>query len=271
MKLLQSHYDNCKFSRNCLRMGFETDFKKLISEALSSGRFKNLTELAEASGLNQSSLSMYVSGTRQSLKLESVAKVIDTLGSKLSGLSAPSTDTTREICFVDAKVVKSGEGLPPPVPEHYAAVPLVGEVGAGPGMVPEDKLEGWVLVMRDQQAIRARSNLLAVEVGKNQTSMTPTLHPGDIVLVDRDDWGQYGTYKAPGNIFLVREPGQEGGAKVKRVDLSGKGNATILTFYSDNSEEYGPEPHIMTQDYTNGLREAIVGRVVWAWSDVSRK
>ena len=126
-------------------------------------------------------------------------------------------------------------------------------------------------MLRDQQSVRTRSNLLAVEIGKNQISMTPTLHPGDIVLVDRDDWGQHSGYKSPGNIFLVREVGQEGGAKVKRVALAGRNDSAIITFYSDNYEEFEPEPHLLAQDYGGGLREVIVGRVIWAWSDVSRK
>lgn len=189
------------------------------------------------------------------------------LGGKLQGLRE---STAREVCFIDAKVVAAGQNAGKPDSEDYLAVPLVGEVGAGPGMIDQNELLSWVLVHRNSRSVQRRSNLLAVEIGKNQRSMVPTLHPGDIVLIDRDDWGQNG-YQSPGNIFLVREPGQEGGGKIKRVTLSGHGDSSILTFYSDNSEEYEPEPHIVAQDYANDLRAAIVGRVVWAWADLSRK
>ena len=175
----------------------------------------------------------------------------------------------REVCFVDARMAQAGDGAPPPQAENYLAVPLVGEVGAGPGIIPRDEILSWVLVYREHRSVNRRSNLLAVEVGRNQRSMIPTLHPGDIVLVDRDDWGN-GGYAPPGNIFLVREPGQEGGGKVKRVATAGKGELATITFYSDNAAEYGPEVFHAHQ-YDHDLRQAIVGRVVWAWADLSRK
>jgi len=177
--------------------------------------------------------------------------------------------TEREVCFVDARVVPAGAGAPPPQAEKYLAVPLVGEVGAGPGLIAQDEITSWVLVYKEHRSVSRRSNLLAVEVGRNQRSMIPTLHPGDIVLVDRDDWGQDGC-APPGNIFLVREPGQEGGGKVKRVATAGKGELATITFYSDNATEYGPEVFHAYQ-YNHDLRQALVGRVVWAWADLSRK
>lgn len=229
-------------------------------------------QLAKRLGIQQSTISRFINDAGKGISFEPALKILNYLGYEIGRYGqAGQVNTTREICFVDARTTPSGEGLPPPISEAYVAVPLVGDVGAGPGMVAEERLEGWVLVLKDQQSIRTRSNLLAVEVGKNQFSMIPTLHPGDLVLVDRDDWGQHGSYQSPGNIFLVREPGQEGGGKIKRVSVAGRGNNTIITFYSDNSEEYEPEPHIVSQDYNGDLREAIVGRVVWAWSDVSRK
>jgi hypothetical protein len=126
------------------------------------------------------------------------------------------------------------------------------------------------MVYREHHSVQHRKNLLAVEVGKNQRSMLPTLSPLDIMLVDRDDWGQNSAYTPPGNIYLVREPGQEGGAKVKRVALAGKGETTTVTFYSDNAAEFGPETHLLAL-YGYDLRQAIVGKVVWAWADLTRK
>ncbi len=174
-----------------------------------------------------------------------------------------------DVCFVEARLANTSAEAGAPESEDYLAVPLVGEAGAGPGMLQNADVENWVLVYRNYHPIMRRSDLIAVEVGKNQRSMSPTLLPGDIVLVDRKDWGQNGFY-CPGNIFLVREPGQEGGGKIKRVALSGKGEGAIITFYSDNVAENEPEPFPLSL-YDGDLRNAIVGRVICAWADLSRK
>jgi hypothetical protein len=197
---------------------------------------------------------------------ESLGIMLDKLGMRLLPPSAPEP---REVCFVDAKIVQAGNGAPPPDSEDYLAVPLVGEAGAGPGIIPQDIIESWVLVYRKHRSVQRRSNLLAVEIGRGQTSMIPTLHPEDVVLVDRDDCGQQTGYTPPGNIYLVREPGQEGGGMVKRVTLTGKGDMETIIFYSDN-KEYAPEPYLMSL-YDHDLHQAIVGKVVWAWADLSRK
>ncbi len=195
-----------------------------------------------------------------------VLNSLENLGFKLI---PPDEGTAGEVCFVNAKIAQPGEGAALPQAEDYLAIPIVGEAGAGPGMIPPDEVESWVLMHRDHHAVVRRSNLVAVRIGKNQRSMAPTLHPGDIALVDRNDWGQNGFY-SPGNIFLVREPGHEGGGKVKRVSLSGRGENCILTFYSDNVTEYEPEPFPLSA-YDNDVRNAIVGKVVCAWTDLSRK
>jgi hypothetical protein len=159
---------------------------------------------------------------------------------------------------------------PPPESEDYLAVPLVGEVGAGPGILSQEEISSWVLVYRRHRSVLRRRDLLAVEIGRNQRSMIPTLHPLDIVLVDREDFGEQTGFAPPGNIFLVREPGQEGGAMVKRVSLAGRGELATITFYSDNATEYIPETYHLAQ-YGHDPRQAVVGRVIWAWADLSRK
>lgn len=176
---------------------------------------------------------------------------------------------TRDVCFIDAKIAASGNGATLPDVQEYMAVPMVGEVGAGPGMIPQEDIESWVLVYRKHRSVLKRSDLLAVEIGKNQRSMIPTLYPQDIVLIDRNDYGQDG-FQTPGNIFLVREPGQEGGGMVKRVTLEGKKEDAMLVYYSDNAAEYSPIPYHL-RDFDFDLRKAIVGKVIWAWADLSRK
>lgn len=150
------------------------------------------------------------------------------------------------------------------------AVPLAqGSAAGAPGLIPEDAVRGWVLALKDQSSIRYRVNLVAVEVGKGQEAMVPTLHPSDIVLVDRDDFRP----EPDGSIFLVREPGQEPEVAIRRVYSSRRDGQTLLTFISDNPDKrsYPPSVHSLEGDYQGDLRRAIVGRVVWAWADMTRK
>jgi phage repressor protein C with HTH and peptisase S24 domain len=124
-----------------------------------------------------------------------------------------------------------------------------------------------VLVYRHQHAVRLKSNLLAVEIGKTSTSMEPLLHPGDIILCDRDDFKP----TKPGGIFLVREPEQHGGAKIKRVATKPVDNDLLITFYSENSADNSPEMFSLRGDYNDTITEAIIGRCVWAWQDITGK
>ncbi|WP_337618125.1 S24 family peptidase [Desulfovibrio sp.] len=161
----------------------------------------------------------------------------------------------------------AGEHVAPPVAEDYLAAPLVGEVGAGPGYLPQESVESWFLVYKHVPAIMGRRNLIAVEIGKTSTSMLPLLSPGDIVLVDRDDID----VSHAGHIMLVRDP--EGAGMVKRVSVQPTpgGKDFSIQFYSDNAATNPPLLYSLREDYGGEISNAIVGRVIWAWSDVRRK
>lgn len=195
-------------------------------------------------------------------RLAEISPVLDLLGVTPT---VPSTDAGRDVCFVDAKVVPAGEGAEPPQAEDYLAAPLVGEVGAGPGYLPEEDIKSWFLVYRNLPAIRHRSNLMAVEIGKNSTSMQPLLNPGDIVLVDRNDKD----VDYPGHIMLVRDP--DGQGMVKRVSVEESRGDFIIQFYSDNAVRNPPMVFSLRSDYLGEWDRAIVGRIIWAWSDVREK
>jgi len=247
-------------------MDLKESTRTLLEDFLASHR-GNARAAADALGVNHVTFWGWVKGTRAPA-LKQLSEVFARLGVTVR-LPEGAEETTRKVCFVAAKTAPAGAGADPPDSEQYLAVPLVGEVGAGPGIIPQEEILSWVLVYRNHRSVMQRSNLLAVEIGRNQRSMIPTLHPGDIVLIDRSDWGQQG-HAPPGNIFLVREPGQEGGGMVKRVSTAGKGALATITFYSDNAAEYGPEVYHMHQ-YDHDMQQAVVGRVVWAWADLSRK
>jgi hypothetical protein len=62
---------------------------------------------------------------------------LETLGEKIV-FPGDRPETTRDICWVDAKIVPAGEGQKLPSSETYFAVPLVGEAGAGPGVMSDE-------------------------------------------------------------------------------------------------------------------------------------
>ncbi len=192
---------------------------------------------------------------------------LERLGVTLNGPSAQQ-DTIRDVCFVEAAQVSAEEG-PPPESEQYLAVPMVGQAGAGPGMIGPEEIVSWILVYRYHRSVLHRTNLLAVEVGENQRSMSPTLNPLDIVLLDRNDI--HAEPSPPGNIFLVQEPAPDYAKAIKRVVFERKKNGLNIVYYSDNVVEHPPRTYDFEADYDGDITRALVGRVVWAWSDMTRK
>ena len=232
----------------------------------------SLLAFSKKIGMDRASLDRFLKGER-GLTGESIQRIIDTLGYQVFApdeepYPGKRTTLSRDVCFVDAKIVSAADGVRPPQAENYIAVPLVGQAGAGPGIVPEDKVESWVLVYANHHSVMRRSNLLAVEVGKESDSMEPLISPYDIVLVDRDDFVPQQDGRG---IYLVREPGQLGGGMIKRVQVHRVKGETQVVFYSDN-KKYGPEPpRFLDADYGDLWQNAIVGRCVWSWSDLTRK
>ena len=120
---------------------------------------------------------------------------------------------------------------------------------------------------RHQESIRFRPNLVAIEVSKNELSMVPVLHPGDIVLVDRNDRDP----SPAGKIMLVREPGVEGSTMVRRVTTQRLDDDVEIIFYSDNSRDFPPATYRLGRDYDGDIARAIGGNVVWSWSNMTQK
>lgn len=225
----------------------------------------SIRKLAERSGVNPVTLSRWISGERNPSVVE-VAKVFDTIGFTFDW----NTNQTfsRDVCFVETCKVPAGENLPPPEAEDYLAVPLVEEVGAGPGLIPQGQFISWFLVWRWQKSIQHKRDLIAVRISKHSTSMVPTLKPLDIVLVDRQDKD---VQSFTGRIMLVMD--EEGCGKIKRVatEHQPKKRDYRITYYSDNAVDNPPEVYSLMEDFEGDWNKAIVGRVVWAWSDVSGK
>ncbi|MDC0335320.1 S24/S26 family peptidase [Pseudodesulfovibrio sp.] len=247
-------------------MGFTDDVRQALISRIGKGkRYPNNKRMADELGIDPSQLNRFLKKER-GLNADSLGHILDSVGVTIAFGDEPA-DAAREVCFRMPGKGQADINTPDPQPDDYLAVPLAASpVAAGPGLIPEDKVEGWVLVWRHQESIRFRSNLVAVEVGQNELSMTPTLHPGDIVLVDRNDRDP----SPAGKIMLVCEP-DDGGVMIKRVNTKRLEGDLELIFYSDNSREFPPTTHRLERDYDGDINRAIGGNVVWAWSDMSRK
>lgn len=248
-------------------MGFTDDVREALLSRIGRGkRYPNNKRMADDLGIDPSQLNRFLKKER-GLNADSLGYILDRIGACINFGDEPA-DAAREVRFQLPTKVPAGETSPDLQPDDYLAVPLAASpVAAGPGIIPEDKVEGWVLVWRHQESIRFRSNLVAVEIGQNELSMVPTLHPGDIVLVDRNDRDP----SPAGKIMLVCEPGEDGGVMVKRVNTKRLDDDLELIFYSDNSRDFPPTTYRLERDYEGDINRAIAGNVVWAWSDMSRK
>lgn len=248
-------------------MGFIENVRTALNNRIGTGKpFINKKRMADALKVDPSQLNRFMDDDR-GLNSDTLGRILDALGAEVSFPDEPA-DAAMEVCFVSPQKVSSPADVKDPLPEDYLAVPLAASpVAAGPGLVPEDAIESWVLVWRHHESVRHRSNLVAVQIGKGERSMTPNLHPGDIVLVDRDDREP----SPAGRIMLVCEPGPEGGAMIKRVSTKALDNDLELIFYSDNSKDFPPMTYRLMRDYDGDIARAIGGNVVWAWSDMSCK
>ncbi len=219
----------------------------------------NISAASKAWGVTGDNLNKWLSGKRVP-SIKNISPIIDRLGKFVTEI-----EPAKDVCFVNAKVMPAGQHIAPPQSEQYIAAPLVGEVGAGPGYFAQEEVESWFLVYKNVPAIMHRRNLIAVEIGPSSTSMQPLLNPGDIVLVDRDDQD----VEHPGHIMLVRDP--DGAGMIKRVALNKDGDDWSLQYYSDNAAKNPPMIYRLNEDFDGDITKAVVGRVIWAWTDVRDK
>jgi transcriptional regulator with XRE-family HTH domain len=140
--------------------------------------------------------------------------------------------------------------------EYFKAPLLAGKIAAGPGrVIPENDIRSYVWLYSPKLFGRNTHDLIAVEIGQGEESMTPTLFPGDIVLMDRDDPRGKMDFKN-GRIYGIRTKGGE--CQVKRVYVKSRS----LIIVSDN-REVPPE-----NAWTDDLKRLIIGRVVWGWRNL---
>lgn len=233
-------------------------------DRVSRTRFRNPAHLADYVGVPVNQITRWIKKERAP-RLNTVGDVLDKLEAKFV-FPGESHDTTRPVRFVDVGLTGNGrhEHLPLPQPDFFRAIPVVsGEVAAGPGLIPGDGIDSWMLVPTTSAAIRRSSNLLAVRVARGQRSMLPLIHPGATVIVDLDDKHPAGE----GRIYLVRDP--HDGISIKKVTEFSRHGEQYVTFYSLNAEEYPPFTYCIGKDFEGDVTKAIVGRVVLLWQDLT--
>lgn len=131
--------------------------------------------------------------------------------------------------------------------EDFISVPLTeSAIAAGLPIIPQESIEDYVLL--HIRAAGKRSNLVASRVDGH--SMEPMLHPGDIVVIDRDD-----KIIVKNKIFAIYH---EGGLTAKYLEL--KNNLLILRPINPNAE-------IQIIDL-NENTQPIVGKIIGAWKDL---
>lgn len=246
-------------------MDFASNLRRMLwARVGENGDFPNRKRMADALGIDPSQLNRFMDGER-GLSVESLGRVLDGLGARVV-LPGAEQEAAREVCFVTTRAAGAGPETHPPVAQDYFAVPLTTESAAArPGRIPQDDIQGWMLVWRHHESVRFRKDLVAVAVAEGENCMAPTLHPGDVVLVDRAE-------KSPdpaGKIMLVREP--SGVAAVRRVAAQNLEGDLELVFYAADQRSHPPVVGRLHRDYGGDITRAVIGRVVWAWSDMTRK
>ena len=245
-------------------MGIESDIKRILQDVIDE-EDGNQSRAARRLGVGPVTLWGWLNKENLAQKNAPLWTALDNAGAKILRDGTTHAEASREVCFVEAKVVPAGERQEQkPAVEDYRAVPLVEEVGAGPGIIPQGELLSWFLVWRHQRAVMGKRDLIAVRIADRSTSMVPTLRPGDIVLVDRQDLD----CSRAGRIMLAIDP--DGSGMIKRVSTRQirEERDWQITFYSDNAAENPPMVYSLQKDYGGEWRRVVGGHVVWAWSDM---
>ena len=221
----------------------------LIKEMAKRG-LKN-KDLAAMIDRDESFVSMLVNGHRNIGK--KTAKLLaDAFGVKESALwnetqtpDTPPFQPLQPIFTVLGEKVQLADDVRT---DDYYAVPMVeGRIAAGAGRIVSDVIQSFVWVYKLE--LGKRTNLIAVKLADDAVSMQPTLQPGYIVIIDRDDNKTIVNDK----IYAVRL--DHGACSIKRVQAV----QDRVLVYADNTEAF--KPKILKRS----IPDIVIGRVVWFW------
>lgn len=177
----------------------------------------------------------------------------------------PSVDIAQEIALALGLDFYVGPHRNPVVvdPSDFAPIPVHAATlaaGAGSENHTEDVID-HLAFRRDwlrSIGVSPTSSVIARAWGD---SMSPTIKPGDVMLIDRARADPPSKVRAPGDarpatIYAILDDGH---ARVKRLELAAPGT---LAVFSDNPEH---PPEIRAVDAVN-----IIGRVAW-WGHTNRE
>lgn len=178
---------------------------------------------------------------------------------------SPSIEKAKEIC--DALGLEFYIGPPRFAPDtgavpQFAPVPVLNaELAAGDGAANGDEpVIAHLAFRRDWLRRIGVSPTAAVIARARGRSMEPTIHDGDMVLIDRGASTlparpRDASDQRPARIYALRD---DGGARVKRLDLAAPGVLALMSDNPDHPPEFRPVSEVQ-----------VIGRVVW-WGHTDR-
>ena len=175
-------------------------------------------------------------------------------------------EVARQIFRIEPQELLQGDTVPTS-PEEFVTLPvLVTTIAVGhPLLVGPDSRHDTRLAFR-RDFITRFTRPVALRVGKREASMTPTVEPGDVVLIDQNVTRR--RRPRAGRIFAINEgplTGTDGGA-LQRVELSGK----TLILSSDNPDK-SRYPTRTFEVKAATLSDVLVGEVVWCGRSMRRR
>jgi len=245
-------------------MDFTSNLREMLWAKVGENKdYPNRKRMADALGIDPSQLNRFLDGER-GLSVESLGRILDGLGARVV-LPGDAGEPAHEVRFVSPRVDGAASDATPPDAKDYIAVPLVSLAAAAKsGRIDPADIHGWMLVWRRHESVRFRTDLVAASIAAGEDGLAPVLRAGDVVLIDRGE-------KSPdpaGKIMLVRDP--DGACAVRRVATQSAADDLELVFYADSPRDTPPRVRRLRRDYAGDLGRAIAGRVVWAWSDMTR-
>lgn len=242
------------------RMAIAQEIKRGIQRVVD--RYGSQNAMALALGFKQLSVSRFFRGSNTGYL--DICEWLDKLDVRLIWPDQESA-TDRPVSFLPPEKAAPAEGQVPA--GAYRAIPLVNfQTASMPGLIPEGKIDGWHLVWRSTPSLLDRVNLVCCRAESDSQAMPPTLTGGDIVVIDRDDTRATGERR--GNIFLIHD--KYDGICIRRVRVEERGRETLIIINSDNDSS-PPYSIDASSDFGKEISKVIIGRVVYSWSDMSKK
>ena len=202
-----------------------------------------ITRIAKDTGLSQKNMADFSNkyGPGSDPQFRTTYKILR----GLLGRRPVDLEGTKPVITIVGGVQEVPKGMRP---DDYYGVPMVEDrIAAGQGRIMDDHVAGLVWVYKPE--IGNRRNLVAVKLAADAESMQPTLHPGNIVIIDRDD-----KVITPQGIYAVRTSQEH--LAIKRLTVS-NGRFWLV------SDNHRWPPQISEFDSSEKL---IIGRVVWSWT-----